>query len=71
MTRKPCVNRANLPTTLPIWPTITLWLLLDRLAAPGWVLGVVWTLWTVIFLICFFSLFTDKPRTPVFEKEDP
>jgi hypothetical protein len=33
----------NLPTRLPVWPAITLWLVLDRAQAPGWVWGATYT----------------------------
>ena len=42
-------DAASLGTRLPIGGTIILWLLLDRLHAAGWVVGVVWTLWGLVW----------------------
>lgn len=38
------IKRNNFPSTMPLYPTIVLWLLLDRLGAAGWVYGIVGTL---------------------------
>lgn len=34
---------ANLPMRMPVWHTIVLWLLLDRLQVSGYTWGVFWT----------------------------
>ena len=44
MKRKTVIKASSLPTRSPIGMAIVLWLLLDRLGAPGWAFGVLWTL---------------------------
>lgn len=41
---KKVIARENLPTKMPVLLTAICWLLLDRLALPGWAQGVAWTL---------------------------
>lgn len=43
MKRKVAIKSSSLPARLPVGFAILMWLLLDRLAAPGWVYGVLWT----------------------------
>ncbi len=44
MKRKIVIKALSLPTRSPLGMAIVLWLLLDRLGAPGWVFGVLWTM---------------------------
>lgn len=46
------ISAKNLPMRMPLWPTLTLWLLLDRWHSPAWVWGAlgafivfVWAIW--------------------------
>ena len=54
---------------VPIFPTITLWLLLDRLSAPGWVWGAVGMIVAFLWVTYIVDFFTRETRTPVW-KED-
>jgi hypothetical protein len=38
---------------LPVVSTVVLWLLLDRVQPPGWVLGLVWGLWGMFVALLF------------------
>lgn len=38
------VSGKSLPTRIPLLAPVTVWLLLDRLACPSWLMGVVMTL---------------------------
>ena len=49
----------SLGTELPIGGTIILWLLLDRLHAAGWFVGVVWTLWGFFCLTYVYGVVMD------------
>lgn len=53
------VNMRNLPTRMPTFPLITIWLLLDRFGAPAWAHGVYWTLAVLIMIIFGFSLWQE------------
>jgi len=54
------INRNNMPPNLYLFPMITLWLFLDRLNAPGWVYGVVFTVMGLISLAEVCKWFTGK-----------
>ncbi len=54
MSRPKVIAPKNLPTNPPIWTPVLTWLILDRLQPAGWVYGVVWT---IVIIICAFSLF--------------
>lgn len=63
--KKPKVIKAiYLPPRIPWLLGIVLWLLLDRLAPPGYVLGIVWTLYGVCVLACVFSMFHLEHGAP-------
>jgi len=50
----------NFPARPPISLSILLWLLLDRLAAPSWVWGVVGTLLAIIWALSLYSICTQE-----------
>lgn len=51
------IARKNLPARIPVFSTVVLWLLLDRLGVRGVWVGVIWTLWGVWVLIAVFVFF--------------
>ncbi len=53
-----------LPPRLPILLGIVLWLLLDRLQPPGWVLGVAWTVYGLFFALMVSGIFMAKHVHP-------
>jgi hypothetical protein len=55
------LTRLQLPTTLPIWSSLTAWLFLDRVQAPGWVWGVVGTVFAVLWAVSIYSLWIETP----------
>jgi len=63
--KKVAIKSSSLPTRSPLMFAIVMWLLCDRLAAPAWAYGVLWTivaLWTMVFFISLFSTtFLDVP----------
>lgn len=44
MKRKTAIKVSSLPVRSPVGGAVLWWLLLDRLAAPSWAYGVLWTL---------------------------
>jgi len=54
------IARKNLPVRLPLFPTITLWLLLDKLQSPGYVWGIVGTLMALIWIAAIFMIIKEK-----------
>lgn len=54
--RKIAIKASSLPARSPVGFAILIWLLLDRLAAPDWAYGVLWTivaLATINWVVCF------------------
>jgi hypothetical protein len=49
---------------LPIFSTLTAWLFLDRVSAPGWVWGVVGTLFAVVWAANIWKLSVQKFAAP-------
>lgn len=47
---------AQQPSRLPIWSTATIWLVLDRLHAPGWAWGVAGTVVVVAWIGAIVSI---------------
>lgn len=50
------IARTNLPARAPVITTALSWLLLDRLAPPGWVNGAVWMFVGLLWLSFAFNL---------------
>lgn len=59
--RRYVLSRLQLPTRLPIWSSLVAWLTLDRLQAPGWVCGVVATLFAILWAVLIYSWWTEVP----------
>lgn len=59
----------HLPIRLPVFQTVTLWLLLDRLGVTGAWLGVIWTLWALLVLLAIVGMVTDEYADPFERKE--
>lgn len=62
MKRSIVIKSSSLPMRSPIGIAIVFWLLLDRLAAPGWAFGVLWTLVGLLALIWIISFWTESAR---------
>ena len=54
----------NLPGRIPIWSTAVVWLVLDRLAAPGWVWGICGTIWCFIWVFSVIAIHTQEQTDP-------
>ena len=66
MKTKKVVSYDNLPTRLPIWPTGTAFLLLDRFHAVGWVWGIFGTLFALIWIVALYAVWTQESTPVVF-----
>ncbi len=60
MKRKVVIKSSSLQTRSPVGIAIVFWLLLDRLDAPGWAFGVLWTLVAILALAWLISFFTES-----------
>jgi hypothetical protein len=64
MKKRNVVAFSSLPTKpmgLP-WSTATLWLVMDRFDAPSWAHGVVWTVWTLMWVILLVGWWHEVQR---------
>ena len=57
--KRKVIARRNLPAGLPLWQTVALVLVLDRLAAHGWVWGVALTLAALWWVVALASMRTE------------
>lgn len=54
------ISRRNLPVRLPVWQTVTCWLLLDRLHADHFWWGSAALLFLIIWGACVWAAFKQK-----------
>lgn len=59
----------ELPTKCPLFGTIVLWLLLDRLDAAQWVWGAVGVVVLVVWIVWIIGLFRDEPTSVYGERK--
>jgi hypothetical protein len=52
------IAQKNLPMRIPLWPTLTTWLLLDRFHAPEWLAGIMIFLIAFAWLVWFRDMYT-------------
>ena len=62
MKRKTVIKSSSLPARPPTLAAIAWWLLLDRLGAPGWAYGVMWTLAAILFVAWTYRFWNDRER---------
>jgi len=62
MKRKIVIKHSSLPVRSPVGGAILWWLLLDRLGAPAWAYGVLWTLVAIGAIAWIYYLFTTDWR---------
>ena len=60
MKRKNVIKSSSLQTRSPVGIAIVFWLLLDRLEAPSWAFGVLWTLVVLLALGWIASFWTES-----------
>jgi hypothetical protein len=54
------IHRKNLPTRLPITPTLTIFLAMDYWNAPEWLFGVICFSAAIIWAAAIYSISTQK-----------
>ena len=59
------ISRSNIPVKLPFFQTITIYLLLDKLDAAGWIWGVVGTIVVLWWILAIVALITSS-ETDIF-----
>lgn len=64
--KKNVISRRNLPTRMPVLTTVICWLVLDRIAAPGWVQGAAWTFIGLLW-VASLANFADERDVDVFK----
>lgn len=52
-TKRRVISRTNMPARLPVWQTVTLVLVLDRVGVPGWLWGVALALTGVVWVLTY------------------
>ncbi len=60
-----------IPVRLPVISTVTLWLLLDRLGAPGWAYGCLWMLAAIVTVAIVVTWRQTSYAEPVFKEDKP
>ena len=60
MKHRTVIKPSSLPSQPPTFAAIVWWLLLDRLNAPGWAYGVLWTLVAIFFIAWVYRFWTDQ-----------
>ena len=55
------IDRKNLSPTAPVMPTITWWLLLDRIGVGDVAWGVFYTLFGIFWAASIYALYTSEP----------
>lgn len=57
------IAMSNLPPAPPrvVWMGITVWLLMDRLGAPQWSYGIVFTLIALLFILSCAAIWHSEP----------
>lgn len=60
MRKTKVISRAELPGRLPIYQTILIWLLLDRMQASQWIWGVMGTLFGLLWIGSIVALIKEE-----------
>ena len=60
--KKRVVAPSSLPTRISLWPTIVIYLLLEKLQATGVVQGIVYTLLALWWIGAFASMYHEERR---------
>lgn len=68
MKRRKVVSDKNTALKSPLWPTLVTWLTLDRFAAPGWLYGILGTLFA-IYWICWVTDLFNREEIEIFKAD--
>lgn len=60
--KKRVIAPSSLPTKIPLWPTIVLYLLLEQQSATDLVKGVVYTLLVIWWVVAIYNLNREESR---------
>ena len=62
MKKKVAIKHSSLPMRSTVGLAIVMWLLLDRLSAPGWAYGVLWTIVGILAIAFAYDLHRTTSR---------
>jgi hypothetical protein len=65
MSKKMVINSKNIKTRIPTVATIAWYLLLDKLAAPGWVWGAMGVLFFIAWVAAIVDVFNCEELEPL------
>jgi hypothetical protein len=60
MSKRFVIPYSQLPARLPFWQSLTAWLMLDRFDCPGWLYGVVGTLFALIWIVLIAQMWAQE-----------
>ncbi len=60
MNNKKVISNKQLPSKLPLWPTLICWLFLDHFNMPGWIWGALGILFLFFWFISIYLLFKQE-----------
>lgn len=60
MSSKKVISYKNLPAKLPFFQTAVCWLALDYYQAPGWLWGVMATLFSILWIVGIYTVGTQE-----------
>lgn len=60
MKKRTVIKTEALPTRMPLLASVVLWLLLDRIHAPGWAWGTAWTMMALVWIAWGASIYLER-----------
>lgn len=69
MDRKKVIDRKNLPVKFPLMQSILIYVVLDYYNAPGWLWGILTTLYSLIWILAIIS-FTREIDVNIFSQNN-
>jgi len=64
------IKPSNLPTKFPVTFTAVVYLMIDKFQPAGWVVGVIWTLVVLLWIMAIIIIYKQK-HTDIFADTDP
>jgi hypothetical protein len=68
MKKNKVIKYKNLPSKIPIFPTLTTWLALDHWHAPQWLYGAIGLIFLNLWVLCIIGIF-HQDQTDIFNTE--
>lgn len=58
------IDYKYLPTRFPVWQTVVVWLVLDRLQPGDWLQGAAWTFMVFVWIATFVMVLKETGVSP-------